>query len=175
MKPATPETAIRILKVATCPSSSGKSKLTYQIGCAVNGDGISTAKSEVQFRICGNSSTGFFSQEWIPLSSIQERFARVPADKAITSHILNPLFQGKSVNTPSFMFAALHNEGLVCRSKTERRRYDRVDPKTFTSTVQALIAAPVKAKPSANPAAGDKYRPAAAKAGKAPLKTAAKK
>jgi len=63
--PATPSTtaAIRILKTGKCTSNSGKSKLTYQIGSA-NG-------TDIYVRVTGNAGSGFYSQEWIRLSDIE--------------------------------------------------------------------------------------------------------
>jgi len=136
-------TAIRILKVATCPSLSGKSTLTYHIGC--------TSKSEIQFRVYANSNAGFFSQEWVLLSSIQKAFDTSPSSTPITAFILYPLFKGKSLNTPYFLFSALKNEGLVQPSEIVKRCYDRIDPKAFIAEVKALIASTVSFKPDDKP------------------------
>ena len=46
---------MRILKVATCPSSSGKATLTYHMGC--------TSEEDIQFRVVANRGGGFFSLE----------------------------------------------------------------------------------------------------------------
>ena len=43
-------TSMRILKVASCPTSSGKATLTYHIGC--------NADNEIQFRIMANTGGG---------------------------------------------------------------------------------------------------------------------
>ena len=140
---AVSSTAIRILKVATCPSLSGKSTLTYHIGC--------TAKSEIQFSVYANSNAGFFSQEWIALSAIQKLFDTSPSGTPITAFILYPLFQGKSLNTPYFLFAALLNEGLVRPSEIVKRCYDRTDLKAFMAEVKALIASTVALKADDKP------------------------
>lgn len=52
-----PESPIRLVKTATCPSLSEKSTLTYNVGRSTEGD--------IQFRVYENSGTGFFSKEWI--------------------------------------------------------------------------------------------------------------
>ncbi|MDP1927575.1 MAG: hypothetical protein Q8K62_03590 [Thiobacillus sp.] len=136
-------TAVRILKVATCPSLSGKSTLTYHIGC--------TAKSEIQFSVYANTNAGFFSQEWIALSAIQKLFDTSPSGTPITAFILYPLFQGKSLNTPYFLFAALLSEGLVRPSEIVKRCYDRTDPKAFMAEVKPLIASTVSLSPDDKP------------------------
>ena len=124
---AVPAPAVRILKIATCPSLSGKSKLTYHIGCS--------ADENIQFRVFTNTGTGFFSREWVPLSAIEQAFAKVPGEKCITSYLLYSLFQGKSLNTPAFLFAALKNEGLVQSAKDKQR----ISPATFIAGIKALI------------------------------------
>jgi hypothetical protein len=48
---------IRILKIRSCSSRTGKSTLTYHIGC--------NAEGELQFRIFANSDNGFFNDEWV--------------------------------------------------------------------------------------------------------------
>jgi hypothetical protein len=123
---------VRILKIGTCPSMSGKSTLSYHVGCK--------AESEILFRVYANSAAGFFSKEWVALTSIQELFAKAPDPKAITSFVLLPLFHGKSINTPAFLFAGLLNEGLVKPSTTTRRCFECTDGKKFFAEVKALAA-----------------------------------
>ena len=55
-KPTSAE--VRVLRAATCPSLSGKSTLTYELGC----DGASA----LQLRIAKNSGRGMFSTAWVP-------------------------------------------------------------------------------------------------------------
>ena len=131
--------AIRILKVATCPSLSGKSKLTYHIGCSTDGTGA--AHAEIHFRVFNNTGTGFFSREWVSLSAIEQAFATVPGEQCITSYRLFSLFQGKSLNTPAFLFAALKNEGWVQTVKDKPRSYERTDAKAFLAGIKVLIDA----------------------------------
>ena len=133
-----PEVEMRILKIATCPSMSGKSKLTYNIGISPD--------SEIQFRIFGNSAAGAFNQDWVSLSAIRQAIAKAPGEKEITSFLLFPLYQGKSVNTPSFLLAVLKNEGLVQPSTTKRRRHEWVDETRFVAEMQAWAASGKEAK-----------------------------
>lgn len=134
-KAATPEAAFRILKIATAPSLSGKSKLTYHIGCKPD--------LEPLLRVYANSSTGYFSKEWVALTSIQQLLAKAPQDGTITSTALIPLFEGKSINTPPFLFAALLNEGLVKPSSTTKRCYECTDGKAFQAQLKALVTSKV--------------------------------
>jgi hypothetical protein len=49
------DTLIRILKIGTCTSLSGRSELTYHLGC--------NAESEIHFRVVQNSGNGQFNAE----------------------------------------------------------------------------------------------------------------
>lgn len=130
--PTSSDTAIRVLKTGTCPSLSGKSNLEYKIGCS--------GKSEIQFRISANSGGGFFSDDWISLSDIQEELDKVPSGKPITSFSLSPLFKGQSANSPGFLFATLKQEGLVQALKDKARSYERGDVRGFMAGIKALVA-----------------------------------
>lgn len=127
--------AVRIVKIGTCPSLSGKSTLTYHLGC--------TDKAEIQIRVVANSGGGFFSPEWIALNTVQKVFARIPSDRPITSFPLQQLFRGKSVNTPSFLMAVLKQEGLVVPMQDKQRRFESVDPAAFMAMVKGLNASAV--------------------------------
>lgn len=142
--------SLRILKVGTCPSLSGKSTLTYHVGC--------DDKSELFFRVYANSSSGYFSREWIGLNVIQQAFAKVPADSAITSFLMRNLFIGKSTNTPGFVFAALLAEGLVQPSSVVERCYECTDGKEFFSAIQELIDSAVSLDADAKPKKASKKK-----------------
>lgn len=132
---ATSESVLRILKVGTCPSLSGKSTLTYHIGCTAESD---RPEAGIQFRVYANSGAGFFSNEWVSLNAIQQVFAKSP--ESIISFVLHPLFRGKSLNTHAFLLAVLKQEGLVRSSEENRRCYERLDPTGFMAEVKALMA-----------------------------------
>ena len=55
---------VRIIKIASCPTLSQSSTVTYHIGC--------DAKGEVLFRIWATSGGGTFSKEWISLKAVQQ-------------------------------------------------------------------------------------------------------
>ena len=130
--------AIRILKIANCPSLSGKSTLTYHVGCTADGD--------VRLRVFGNTGGGFFSNEWIEVSAIEQAIAKVPSGIAITAHVLFPLFVGKSQNSHAFLFAALKSVGLVRPMADKKGSYECADAGVFMAEVKALIASNVDLK-----------------------------
>jgi hypothetical protein len=130
---------IRILKAASCPSLSGKSTLSYQIGYGVNGANASTTEPVIQLRVYANSGGGFFNKDWIALSTIQQLFEKCPSNKPITSFVLYPLFQGRSLNTPAFLLAVLKQEGFLQPVKDKQRNYERLDPTKFMAEIKSLI------------------------------------
>ena len=130
--------AIRVLKIASCPSLSGKSTLTYHVGCDAG-----TGASEICFRVFGNSGGGLFSNEWVKLSEIHQAFAKVPNEIAITAHLLSPLFRGRSSNTQAFLLSSLKHEGLVSTVKDRKGRFERADAGVFLAEIETLVASNV--------------------------------
>jgi hypothetical protein len=133
----------RVLKTATCPSLSGKSKLTYQVGCKVDG--------QIQLQVQSNTGKGYFSKEWVALNSISVLLSKVPAGKFITSASFKSLFKGKSVNTAGFLTAVMRHEGLIRPMKDKRRCYELLDAADFIAEVNALMESSVGAGGTAKP------------------------
>lgn len=128
-----PADAIRILKTSSCPSLSCKSTLTYNIGC--NADG------EIQFQVIANDGGGFWNDDWVPQSDIQEVLDRPGQGHDLTSASLRSLYPSKSTNSPGFLLAVLKDVGLVQASKTNQRCYELGSSKAFIAEVNALMAA----------------------------------
>lgn len=131
-KTVPPEMAIRILKIATCSTLSGRSELTYHIGCTPNGD--------IQIRVVQNSGNGQFNADWVPLSLIKKLLLAQPADKPMTSAVMSSVFRGKSSNSAAFAFAALKAEGLVKTGEEKDSGYVLDDMEAFKRDIAALIA-----------------------------------
>ena len=134
-----PEPTIRILTVSICPTLSGRSTLTYQIGCNAAADGL--------LRLHGNSGGGMFNRDWISLEVIRTVVEQWPADKPITSYALYTLFRGRSSNTPAFLFAVLKGIGWVRQTSEKPRIYGKGDPVPFLDEVKALIASDADLQP----------------------------
>mgnify|MGYP003385807079 CR=1 FL=1 len=130
--------SIRINKEATCPSLSGKSTLTYHIGC--------NSESDILLRVFANTGGGFFSKEWVSLNTIFQAFDKKAADKPIVSLLLYPLFQGKSLNTPAFLLAVLKQEGLVIPLEDHPKHYERIPSDAFMAEIEKLIQSKVDLK-----------------------------
>ncbi|QKS28867.1 MAG: hypothetical protein HT579_08015 [Candidatus Accumulibacter similis] len=135
VKPVVP--SLRILKVGRCPTVSGKSTLTYHVGC--------TAESAIQIRLYANSGNGFFNQDWIPWTAIQERLKPQSGESTFTSQVLHALFRGKSLNSPGFLMAVLKAEGVVKPSTVKGRCYEATKDARFLAEIERLMASAVDA------------------------------
>ena len=127
-----PETLIRILKIGTCTSLSGRSELTYHLGC--------NAESEIHVRVVQNSGNGQFNAEWVSLTLIEKLLIQHPADKPMTSRLMQPVFRGKSSNSPAFLFVSLKAEGLVKAGEGKDSGCLLGDIEAFKQAMSALIA-----------------------------------
>ena len=148
---STPVRPVRIIKVATCPNLSESATLTYHIGCIDDG--------EILFRIHANSSSGYFSHEWVSLNAIKHASDQVPSDKLITSYILRKLFVGRSNNNTSFLFAVLLQEGFVKVATENPRCYERINPVEFMAEMEALIQSDTSLDPDSKPKKLPKKKP----------------
>lgn len=153
-KQAVPEMPIRILKIGTCPTLSGRSVLTYHVGC--------NTASEAYARVVQNSSSGQFNADWVSLSLIDKLLTAHPADKPMTSRVLLPVFRGKSSNSPAFLFAVLKAEGLVKAGTEKDSGYLLGDVEGFQKAAAASIAAgtDLATAPATPPEPPKKKRPA---------------
>ena len=128
--------SMRIIKIASCPTCSGKANLTYHFG--------SNKDNQVHIRIVVNSGGGFFSEEWVPLEATLEALDK--ASHPITAVPFFDLFIGKSVNTPGFLLAVLKQEGLVKLLEGKVRGYEKLDSEAFMTEVNKLVSSDVDLK-----------------------------
>lgn len=128
----TPAIQMRILKVCTCPSLSGRSELTYHIVC--------NAEGEIQFRVVSNSGSGQFNADAISFSQITKLLTEHPAEKPLASSVLAPVFRGKSSNSAAFLFAALKAELIVLPGSNKDAGYTIGDIEVFRHEMNVLIA-----------------------------------
>jgi len=132
---------IRVLKMGTCPSLSGRTKLTYEVGCGLG--------SQINIRITKTAGTGSFSKDWVALERIHALLEQ-NADKPIASHTLASLFT--SANNPGFTLAVMKHERLVRPVADNPRCYERLDGKAFFSEIEALMGSKAAAGPKVGPA-----------------------
>ncbi|MDI1362698.1 MAG: hypothetical protein PSU72_11565, partial [Methylotenera sp.] len=134
--PSNSTLSMRILKIESCPTCSGKATLTYHFG--------STKDNQVHIRIVVNSGGGFFSEEWVSLKATLEALDKAP--HPITAIPFINLFIGKSVNTPGFLLAVLKHEGIVKLLEGKVRGYEKLDSEAFMAEVHKLVSSDVDLK-----------------------------
>lgn len=134
--PSNSTLSMRIIKIASCPTCSGKANLTYHFGC--------TKDNQIHIRIIENTGGGFFSEEWVPLKATLAALDKAP--HPITAVPFINLFIGKSVNTPGFLLAVLKQEGLVKLLQGKVRGYERLDSEVFMTEVNKLVFSDVDLK-----------------------------
>jgi len=125
------EPDMRVLKTATCKTLSGKSTLTYQIGC--------TPDSTVHLRISKNSGGGFHSDEWVSLDDILRVLKDRPRESPVMSHFLTRILKGKSANTSGFILAMLTHLNLSRPLPKKKRVHELLDPGPFLDQVEKLM------------------------------------
>lgn len=153
MKDEATKPEIRTIKTATCPSLSGKSTLTYNIGC--------DAEGQVYLRCEAVSSSAYFKPEWVSLAAIQKATENATY---ISAFHLRPVFTGKSTNSPGFMLAVLKAEGLVKLKDEKERTYVAIDAKDFLAGIKPLMEGQPDSGASTPVAAIKKGKKAASKA-----------
>jgi hypothetical protein len=82
------EDNIKILKADSCPTSSGKSNLGYQVGADKSG--------AIHLKVSSNDGGGMFSPEWVSFTNIQAALTEWPEGNGITSNTFRKIFRGKS-------------------------------------------------------------------------------
>ncbi len=131
-KEAVPVVQIRVLTINTCSSLSGRSELTYHVGCNADGD--------IHFRVAANTGSGQFNADWVALSLLEMLLSAKAKDKPLTSGVLRSVFKHRSSNSPAFLFAALKAESLVLPSEAKDSGYALGDIEAFKRAMTALVA-----------------------------------
>jgi hypothetical protein len=94
-------------------SISGKSNLTFHGG--------RDEAENLYLRIWVNSSNGYFSNEWLAMSKIED-ILKQHKDGSFTSYVFKDLFQGKSSNSCGFACACLIAEGILAFAEGKKRK-----------------------------------------------------
>jgi hypothetical protein len=134
---------LRIIKVGQCPTLSGRSTLTYEVGF--------DATSKIYFKLIANSAPGYFNSVPVALVDVEKVFAGV---EMVHSYMLRYL-AGASSNSPGFVLALLKQEGIVMAMAGESKKYIKGDMAAFKADMQKRIAEIIdkkgKSKASAAP------------------------
>jgi len=119
-----------VLKTSTCQALSGNGTIGYELSL--------DNKKALHIRVTSNSGGGYFSNESIPMSEVEGILFSLAHNERLTSTACQPLFKGKSVNTPAFLMAALRNEGLVKPIGELKRYHQCIDAKSFKALIRKL-------------------------------------
>ncbi len=129
---------MRILKIGSCSSASGKSEITYHVGYS--------PEAQIFIRVYANTGNGYFNTDWVAYHVIKDALEN--GHKPLTSFALYDLYQGKSVNTPAFLTVALKAEGLLIQDPEHPRCYAQADDTIFITEIKALANSELDIEPS---------------------------
>lgn len=130
---------VKAVKTVECFSVSGKSRLTYQFGRRDGVDGL----EGVYMRIQHNSGGGMFSDEWVTLNGVLDVLRDPGYAETITSRAFRGLYVGRSVNSQSFLMAALKNEEVIADHSTKKRAYQVFDLGAFEERIGEISRMPI--------------------------------
>ena len=121
---------VKVVQASTCASVSGRSTITYEFG--VNPGG------QVMFRITANTGGGMFGKDWVVVSALIKILRAQTNQEEIRAVAFRPLFEGKSINTQSFLLAALLSKKVIVAHATKPRGYQVVDVDDFEDRLNEL-------------------------------------
>ena len=122
-----PETTLEILMTGRCKTVSGKSTLTLNFARNDDGDRF--------VRIYSNTNNGYFSAEWLALQDVLAILENQQGSP-FTAFEMHELFEGKSVNSPSFLTAILLHEKVVKREEGKSRKYIYSGPEALLAKIE---------------------------------------
>ena len=133
----TPETiTITTLRTDQCPSLSGRSTLTYELG--------NDPEGRLHLRVTHNTGKGHHNPSWVAYDAVEPLLM---AATTLSASALAKLFVGTSVNTAGFVMAALKHLGVLQAVTDKRHAYQYVEGVDW----KALLQAPnLPATPSIN-------------------------
>lgn len=138
----TPETiTITTLRTDQCPSLSGRSTLTYELG--------NDPEGRLHLRVTHNTGKGHHNPSWVAYEAVEPLLM---AATTLSASALAKLFAGTSVNTAGFVMAVLKHLGVLQAVTDKRHAYQYVEGTDWKS----LLQAPVQS--STRPVKDDKAR-----------------
>jgi hypothetical protein len=118
---------IEIVATQKTKTISGKTTLTYHLG--------KDEESNPWVRAWSSSGSGFFSNEYLLISRIIEILEQQKG-ASFTSFVFQPLFKGKSVNTPGFLVAILLAEKIIALEPGKQRKYVYVSADKLLANIE---------------------------------------
>lgn len=99
---------MRIIKEEKYPKLSPRA-----LGGLVYNIGYTEDEQAFHFRITANSSSGYFSKEWVALKAIQEVLDQQEKDSPFKAITLKGLYKKRGANNHGFLAAALRAEKIL--------------------------------------------------------------
>ena len=121
---------LKVLRTDQCPSLSGRSMLTYELGADPAGG--------IHMRVTHNTGKGQFNPAWVAYAVIEPL---LKAAHTLSSEVLMGLFPGTSVNTPGFVLAVLKHLGVIQAVVDKRHAYAYCDTGVWKLELQQGMAA----------------------------------
>ena len=122
----------KVLYVGTCPSLSGQSELTYEVG-TIAGD----ESGGLHLRLTKNTGKGMFCKDPVPVSGID---AILASGKELTGKAFREVWPFKSVNNATFLLAVVRDLGVVRRLSEDHRHHSAVPGATAQQAIAARIS-----------------------------------
>ena len=125
--------SIRCIKIHQTAKLSSKAPghLTYALG-------IDDHTQDLYLQLQENSSGGYFSREWVPLSHIDACIARLKPKEVFAASHFRPAFISRSQNNAGFLAAALKAE-CVIMTVPEQLNGLQVDSAIYNQWRSALL------------------------------------
>lgn len=124
-----PET-ITTLRTDQCPSLSGQSTLTYELG--------TDPEDRLHLRVTHNTGKGHHNPSWVAWEAVKPLLMKAPT---LAASALAPLFAGTSVNTAGFVLAVLKHLGVVQAMLEQRHAYQYVETIDWKAILQQPVTA----------------------------------
>lgn len=127
-QPDTTPEAITITSLRTdqCLSLSGRSMLTYELGC--------DSKERLHLRVTHNTGKGHHNPSWVAYDAVEPLLM---AATTLSASALAKLFAGTSVNTAGFVMAVLKHLGVLQVVTDKRHAYQYVEGVEWKALLQA--------------------------------------
>ena len=132
---------MEIILEGSCPTISGQSTLTYQVG-RKRGD----PASALHLRIAANTGRGMFCKDWIPVSAVEEVIA---SSEQLSGRSFRDIWRGRSTNNGGFLVAILKNLGALRRVSADSHAHEAVAGATVKKAIEARMSEkkPAPSKP----------------------------
>lgn len=121
-----PQEKLKVLRTDQCPSLSGRSTLTYELGADPAGG--------IHMRVTHNTGKGQFNPSWVAYEAVEPL---LKGADTLSSRVLAVLFPGTSANTPGFVLAILKHLGVIQAVVDQRHAFAYCDTGVWKAHLQA--------------------------------------